>query len=126
MWPKRRPGDQSKPDEVARQPSSGGEPPRLEREPRSVAILTSGVVDGMAGGLLRDVVVRDVPSLLRPGQFITPMLVLACGLYLLLTKYYGVSSRQAAWITVGVFFLLRVLAVTFKLRTRPILHEPDA
>ena len=54
MWPKRRPGDQSKPDEVARQPSSGGEPPRVEREPRSVAILKSGVVDGMAYPLYAD------------------------------------------------------------------------
>jgi hypothetical protein len=54
MWPKRRPGDQSKPDEVARQPSSGGEPPRVEREPRSVAILKSGVVDGMAYTLYAD------------------------------------------------------------------------
>jgi hypothetical protein len=52
MWPKRRPGDQSKPDEVARQPS--GEPPRAEREPRSVAILKSGVVDGMAYTLYAD------------------------------------------------------------------------
>jgi hypothetical protein len=54
MWPKRRPGDQSKPDEIARQPSSGGEPPRVEREPRSVAILKSGVVDGMAYTLYAD------------------------------------------------------------------------
>jgi len=54
MWPKRRPGDQSKPDEVARQPSAGGEPPRVEREPRSVAILKSGVVDGMAYTLYAD------------------------------------------------------------------------
>jgi hypothetical protein len=54
MWPRRRPGDQSKPDEVARQPSSGGEPPRAEREPRSVAILKSGVVDGMAYTLYAD------------------------------------------------------------------------
>ena len=54
MWPKRRPGDQSKPDEVARQPSSDGEPPRPEREPRSVAILKSGVVDGMAYTLYAD------------------------------------------------------------------------
>jgi hypothetical protein len=52
MWPKRRPGDQSKPDEVARQPS--GEPTRAEREPRSVAILKSGVVDGMAYTLYAD------------------------------------------------------------------------
>jgi hypothetical protein len=54
MWPKRRPGDQSKPDEVARQSSAGGEPPRVEREPRSVAILKSGVVDGMAYTLYAD------------------------------------------------------------------------
>jgi hypothetical protein len=54
MWPKRRPGDQSTPDEVARQPSLGGEPPRAEREPRSVAILKSGVVDGMAYTLYAD------------------------------------------------------------------------
>jgi hypothetical protein len=54
MWPKRRPGDQSKPDEVARQPSPGAEPPRAEREPRSVAILKSGVVDGMAYTLYAD------------------------------------------------------------------------
>ena len=54
MWPKRRPGDQSKPDEVARQPSLGGEPSRAEREPRSVAILKSGVVDGMAYTLYAD------------------------------------------------------------------------
>ncbi len=54
MWPKRRPGDQSRPDEIARQPSMGDEPPRAEREPRSVAILKSGVVDGMAYTLYAD------------------------------------------------------------------------
>jgi hypothetical protein len=55
MWPRRRPDDQSKPDEVARQPSLDGEPqPRAEREPRSVAILKSGVVDGMAYTLYAD------------------------------------------------------------------------
>jgi hypothetical protein len=51
----RRPGDESKPDEVARQRSLDGEPtPRVEREPRSVAILKSGVVDGMAYTLYAD------------------------------------------------------------------------
>jgi hypothetical protein len=58
MWPKRRaPADQPKPDEVARQapPSSpAGEPRAPEREARSVAILKSGVVDGMAYTLYAD------------------------------------------------------------------------
>lgn len=56
MWPKRRgPADQPNSDEVARQsPLSGGEPRAPEREPRSVAILKSGVVDGMAYTLYAD------------------------------------------------------------------------
>ena len=36
-----------------------------------VGVLFIGVVNGCAGGLLRDVFVRDVPSLLRPGQFVS-------------------------------------------------------
>src|SRR5262245_57052517 len=57
MWPKRRgPADQPKPDEVARQlpPSSPAGERAPEREPRSVAILKSGVVDGMAYTLYAD------------------------------------------------------------------------
>ena len=59
MWPKRRgPADQSRPDEVARQapPATPSGEPRApaEREPRAVAILKSGVVDGMAYTLYAD------------------------------------------------------------------------
>jgi hypothetical protein len=54
MWPRRRPDDQAKPDEVARQPPLGGEVPRADREARSLAILKSGVVDGMAYTLYAD------------------------------------------------------------------------
>jgi hypothetical protein len=53
MRPRGRPGD-ANPDEVARQPFLGGEVPRAEREARSVAILKSGVVDGMAYTLYAD------------------------------------------------------------------------
>jgi len=56
MWPKRRgPPEPPKPDEVARQAPPGPEPRApTEREPRSVAILKSGVVDGMAYTLYAD------------------------------------------------------------------------
>jgi len=59
MWPKRRgSADQSRPDEVARQapPAAPNGEPRApaEREPRSVSILKSGVVDGMAYTLYAD------------------------------------------------------------------------
>jgi len=62
MWPQRRAAaDSPRPDEVARKtgpvppPGAGGEPRApAEREPRSVAILKSGVVDGMAYTLYAD------------------------------------------------------------------------
>jgi hypothetical protein len=59
MWPKRRgPTDQPRSDDGARHspPSSPSGEPRapVEREPRSVAILKSGVVDGMAYTLYAD------------------------------------------------------------------------
>ena len=33
-------------------------------------VILVGVVNGTGGGLLRDVLVRDVPAILRPGQFV--------------------------------------------------------
>lgn len=87
-------------------------------------VIFVGVVNGMAGGLLRDVVVREVPTLLRPGQFISLTLVLACGFFLVATQQYHVDPMRAAWATVGGFFLLRVLAVRFNWQTRSVLDVP--
>jgi len=86
----------------------------------TAGVLFIGVVNGTAGGLLRDVVVRDVPSLLRPGQFVSLALLLVCALYLLLTRQSRVSPVDAAWIIVASFFVIRVLAVKFNWRTRSI------
>jgi uncharacterized membrane protein YeiH len=79
-----------------------------------------GVVNGVGGGLLRDVVVGEVPALLRPGQFSTLSLILVCGLFLLLTVRAGVRAAQAAPITVAVFFIIRLLTVRFNWRTRSV------
>jgi uncharacterized membrane protein YeiH len=83
-----------------------------------------GVANGVAGGLLRDVVVRDVPTLLRPGQFVSLTLLLACGVFLVLTMRVDVSATIAAWVTVATFFVLRVIAVAFNWQSRSVLAEP--
>jgi len=85
-----------------------------------------GVANGLAGGLLRDVVVREVPALLRPGQFVSMMLVLACGLFLILTRRYQVNPSAAAVTMIVAFFILRLLAVRFNWKTRPVLDEETA
>jgi uncharacterized membrane protein YeiH len=88
-----------------------------------IAVVFVGVANGVAGGLLRDVVVRDVPALLRPGQFASLTLLAACGLYLLLTAQADISAKRAAWITVGAFFLARVLTIRFNWQTRSVWDE---
>lgn len=86
-------------------------------------VLFVGVANGVAGGLLRDVVVRDVPALLRPGQFVSLMLLIACGLFLVLTMHYRINPTKAAWATVGGFVVLRLIAVRFNWQTRSVLSE---
>ena len=88
-----------------------------------VAIVFVGVTNGVAGGFLRDIVVRDVPSILRPGQFSALTLLAACGLYLLLTLQAGITPMHAGWITVGAFFVARVLTIRFNWRTSPVWEE---
>jgi uncharacterized membrane protein YeiH len=86
-------------------------------------VLFVGVVNGAAGGLLRDVIVREVPALLRPGQFVTLLLLLACGLFVMLKRYAGFTGPDAAWTMACSFFVLRVLAIRFNWTTRSVLPE---
>lgn len=88
-----------------------------------VAMLFVGVANGVAGGLLRDVVVRDIPTLMRPGQYQSITLFAACGIYLLLTLQGGVLPSYAAWITVAVFFVARVLTIRFNWQTRSVWED---
>ena len=82
-----------------------------------IAIVFVGVANGVAGGILRDIVVREVPALMRPGQFVALTLLAACGVYLLLTLQLGFVAKQAAWITVAVYFVARVLTIRFNWQT---------
>jgi uncharacterized membrane protein YeiH len=91
-----------------------------ERGIPPLGVIFLGAVNGLGGGLLRDVVVRDVPALLRPGEFVTLMLVIACELFRVLAYRFEVNPTAAAWITVSVFFGLRMMAIRFNWRTRSV------
>ena len=86
-------------------------------------IIFVGVVNGTGGGLLRDVLVRDVPAILRPGQFVSLLLLLACVLFVGLKHYPRFSVSEAAWAAIGTFFVLRVLTIRFNWTTRSVLPE---
>lgn len=89
-----------------------------------IAIVFVGVTNGVAGGVLRDIVVREVPALMRPGQFASLTLLAACGVYLLLTLQFAMTPAHAGWITVGTFFVARVLTIRFNWQTTAIWEGP--
>ncbi len=84
-------------------------------------VLLIGVINGFGGGLLRDVVVRDVPALLRPGQYNTLLLLLVCILFLALTLSAGLSAIWVSWSCIALYFCLRLLVVYYNVQTKPLL-----
>jgi uncharacterized membrane protein YeiH len=94
-----------------------------ERNIPVAGVIFVGVVNGTGGGLLRDVLVRDVPAILRPGQFVTLILLGTCGLFVALKWYGQLTIPEAAWSSIGTFFVLRVLTIRFNWSTRSVLPE---
>jgi uncharacterized membrane protein YeiH len=88
------------------------------------AAVLVGVINAVGGGLLRDLLVRDEPLLLKPGQFYALAALAGCILFVLLTVRYGMPAPRAGLITVGCTFAVRVLAIEFNWRTKP-LYRPD-
>jgi uncharacterized membrane protein YeiH len=89
-------------------------------------VVLVGVTNGVGGGILRDLLVGDTPSALKPGTIFVSGVVLICILFLLLTSGFGLSKELAAWGMIALFFTLRMLSIRYGWRTRPVLHEPPA
>ncbi|WP_298624234.1 TRIC cation channel family protein [uncultured Zoogloea sp.] len=84
-------------------------------------VVLVGAVSGVGGGVLRDMIVREVPFILQPGQFSALIVLLACAVFLGLTLAAGLAAEVAAWTTIGVAFVARMLTIRFDWRTRPLL-----
>jgi len=89
-------------------------------------VVLVGVTNGVGGGILRDLLVGDTPSALKPGTIFVSGVVLICILFLLLTAGIGVSKELAAWGMIALFFTIRLLSIRYGWQTRPVLNEPPA
>lgn len=85
-------------------------------------VLFVGLVNGVGGGLLRDVLVRDVPELFKPGQFSALVVLASCGLFIALVSL-GIPNLTAALVTIGVGLVARLLTIHFNWRSRPVMRE---
>jgi uncharacterized membrane protein YeiH len=84
-------------------------------------VVLIGLLNGFGGGILRDVLVNDVPAVLRPGQWAATLALVACVLFLTLLLWLRMPAAFAAWVTVACYFAARMVAIRFDLRSRPLL-----
>ena len=88
-------------------------------------VLFIGIVNGVGGGLLRDVLVRDVPELFKPGQFSALVVLVACGLFIAMVSGLGIPNFVAAFVTIVVSCTARLLIIRFNWRSRPVMRDLD-
>ena len=88
-------------------------------------VVMVGVVNGIGGGLLRDLVVGDTPAALKPGQLYVSAIIFVCIFFLVLTYGMGVNKEFAAWGIIALFFVIRMLSIRYDWRTKPVLPDPS-
>lgn len=83
------------------------------------AAILIGTINGVGGGLLRDVLVNRVWML--PGQILTIAALAGVSLFVLLVEVTPLPSGDAAWAAIALTFTIRMLAIRFDWRTRALI-----
>ena len=86
--------------------------------------LLMGTITGVAGGALRDVLIGEIPLVLRPGRLYATAAIAGASIYLLLVTWGGVSRDAAALVGMGTTVVLRFMAILWKLEL-PVVRLPD-
>ena len=84
------------------------------------ASIMVGTINAVGGGLLRDIIVRVEPLMLKPGQFYVLAALIGSILFVVLILVTGLSAPQSALIAIGVTSVFRVLTIWFNWQTRPV------
>ncbi|QKE84158.1 trimeric intracellular cation channel family protein [Arthrobacter sp. NEB 688] len=85
----------------------------LDRSAGPFAAILIGGITAVGGGVLRDVLARQVPEVLQRELYAVPALVGAALVVLL--HHVGALSPLTAWLCVGLVFAIRVVAVALDL-----------
>lgn len=89
------------------------------------ACIFVGVVNAVGSGLIRDVLVREEPLLLKPGQFYAIASLAGVLIFAVLVRWVHVPLIPGALAGIAVTFGLRLLAISFNWKTRPVLQPPS-
>jgi uncharacterized membrane protein YeiH len=89
-----------------------------------LAAILVGVFNATGAGLIRDVLIREEPTIFKPGQFYAGAAILGSILYVTLVVLER-DETFAAIVAVAVTFLIRLLSVKFNWQTRAILKAKE-
>ena len=81
------------------------------------ACIFVGVVNAVGSGLIRDVLVREEPLMLKPGQFYVIASVLGVGGFVLFAHFFHAPLVPSAIAAIAITFVFRLLAIFFDWRT---------
>ena len=84
------------------------------------AAILVGVINACGGGVLRDVLTREEPLVMKPGQFYALASLLGCGSFVILTLQLSLPAIVAAIIAIALTFIVRILAIVLNWRTVPV------
>lgn len=88
------------------------------------ACIFVGVVNAVGSGLIRDVLVREEPLMLKPGQLYVIASLLGVSSFAVFTLALHIPLVMSAFMAIGITFVLRLLAIFFDWKTSPVLPPP--
>jgi uncharacterized membrane protein YeiH len=90
------------------------------------ACIFVGVMNAVGSGLIRDVLVREEPLMLKPGQFYVIASLLGVAGFVLLSGFFRAPPLPSAIAAIAITFTLRLLAIFFDWKTTSVLRRPTA
>jgi uncharacterized membrane protein YeiH len=88
-----------------------------------LAAVMIGMFNAVGAGLIRDVLISEVPVIFKPGRFYAGAAIVGSSLFTLLYGFISVDETIAGLIAIVSTFLVRILSVRFDWRTKPVLKE---
>jgi len=84
------------------------------------AALLVGVINAAGGGLLRDLLVGEVPLVFKPGQFYVLVALAGELVFVAATRLLDINPTGGAALACIVTFVFRMLSITMDWRTSPL------
>ena len=95
----------------------------LEMGQSPIIVIVAGMITGIAGGILRDVLCNDVPLVFSSELYATVSIV--AGVLYFVGLQYGFPQDFVIIAAIVIGFTLRVLAIVFKLEMPKFVYDKD-